>query len=885
MANRFWVGGTATWNNTAGSKWSATSGGSGGQSVPSSSDDVFFDANSGSVTCSLSGSRSAKTINFTGFTGTFNFAAASSLNVSGNATFGTAMTVSLNGGELTFIANANLTSNGKILPRVGQGLVTGTLTLLDDLVCTSLALYRGNIDANDKNVTAEFVQFVANDTCELIMGSGTFELYGLSPWDFVFTGPATVTPESSTIKLTNTSNSDINFEGGDKSYGNLWLARGASTGGFIFTDNNSFADFKDDGTSAHTITFPNVTTLMNSFHVSGNPSQLITLERTGGSGTFGISIASGIISSDYLSISNSVASGGATFYAGANSTNGGGNTGWIFTALPAVRYWVGGNASWDDLISAKWALTSGGTGGAPVPTALDDVFMNAASGAVTVTKTGARECKDLTFTGFTGTFAGTGTLTIGGDLVLGSGMTWSSTGVDTMIGTAVSVTSSGKTMAGGLTYDSVAGTLTFIDDFSILLALTLTNGTIDANDQDVTVGSFSSSNANARTLTMGSGLWTLIGAGTVWDTGSTGSLTFNKDTANIKLTNNSASSKTFAGGSLTFNDLWIAIAGAGSMIMQGSNIFDDLKIDNAIDTKFTDGTTTTITSLTAGVGTQRALRGTGAGGWIISCTSGTISVSNCDISYSTAVGGATFEAFGINGNTNGGNNSGWIFSFAPIPIAVTGAISAITKTTATAGGEITSDGGEMITERGFVWDTSPSPTTLNSKVIVAGELGIYIGALTGLSPGTTYYVRAYASNIAGTGYGSNVVFETLSDQTRVGALDSGFTDFGEPIYFEMIDRWRNYTELYANVQNISGINVYSENAAGARLYFQAQKSPPNAWEDIDVVTQQNNALFPNANTQDFEVGRLRIAGFSSGTPVVIHSIELLSIQNKGFDQN
>jgi hypothetical protein len=48
MANRYWVGGTGTWDNTAGSKWAATSGGAGGQSVPTSTDAVFFDANSGS---------------------------------------------------------------------------------------------------------------------------------------------------------------------------------------------------------------------------------------------------------------------------------------------------------------------------------------------------------------------------------------------------------------------------------------------------------------------------------------------------------------------------------------------------------------------------------------------------------------------------------------------------------------------------------------------------------------------------------------------------------------------------------------------------------------------------------------------------------------------
>ena len=72
MADRYWVGGTETWNSTAGTKWAATSGGAGGESVPTIADDVFFDANStGTVTISLGGGGTvAKSINCTGFVGT-----------------------------------------------------------------------------------------------------------------------------------------------------------------------------------------------------------------------------------------------------------------------------------------------------------------------------------------------------------------------------------------------------------------------------------------------------------------------------------------------------------------------------------------------------------------------------------------------------------------------------------------------------------------------------------------------------------------------------------------------------------------------------------------------------------------------------------------------
>jgi hypothetical protein len=62
MANRFWVGGTANWDITAGSKWSTVSGGSGGSAVPTTSDDVFFDANSGASVVTIDSNSNCKSL-------------------------------------------------------------------------------------------------------------------------------------------------------------------------------------------------------------------------------------------------------------------------------------------------------------------------------------------------------------------------------------------------------------------------------------------------------------------------------------------------------------------------------------------------------------------------------------------------------------------------------------------------------------------------------------------------------------------------------------------------------------------------------------------------------------------------------------------------------
>lgn len=226
------------------------------------------------------------------------------------------------------------------------------------------------------------------------------------------------------------------------------------------------------------------------------------------------------------------------------------------------------------------------------------------------------------------------------------------------------------------------------------------------------------------------------------------------------------------------------------------------------------------------------------------------------------------------------------FTTAPIVTLATLAITDISQETATANGNITDDGGETITERGFVWAETINPTTADEKVIVAGTLGEYSGALTGLTLQTGYYVRAYAITASMTSYGNNQFFESLGVMARVGKMDDGFTDFGEPIYYEYIDRWRSYTEMYAKSKGLNGMNVYTENAAGARVYFQPQKAQVNAWEELGTITNANNSLFPNSTTdQDFDVGRLRIAGFTKGTPVVVHCIEILRIDDKGFEEN
>lgn len=93
-----------------------------------------------------------------------------------------------------------------------------------------------------------------------------------------------------------------------------------------------------------------------------------------------------------------------------------------------------------------------------------------------------------------------------------------------------------------------------------------------------------------------------------------------------------------------------------------------------------------------------------------------------------------------------------------LPTVTTTSISLITATTASSGGNITSDGGDEVTARGVCWATSINPTTADSKTTDGTGTGSFASAITGLTDTFTYYVRAYATNSVGTTYGTNRVF-------------------------------------------------------------------------------------------------------------------------------
>jgi len=348
MANRYWVGGTGTWDTTTTTNWSATSGGAGGASVPTSTDAVFFDANSGSGTVTYPEGVECLSLTCTGFTGTINSGIFGlGISVYGNVTLSsggtyTALSLSINN-------VCTLTSVGKHILYLAVGDATGNanLTLGDDLYCGvvgdygTIGFFDGTFNANNKNVSCSgFYSVDVGFTRTLNMGTGTWTLFGTdydggwmsAGFDDVIN--MTINCDTSTINFTPPAGGTTYFSSHNKTYYNVNMG---GAGSILVFWNYATNIFNTISTSAQpcTLTFyAGRTYTVTNFNVSGTAGNLVTLQSNAAGTQFSLSKASGTVSVDYLSIKDSNATGGANWYAGTHSTNVSNNLGWTFTAPP-----------------------------------------------------------------------------------------------------------------------------------------------------------------------------------------------------------------------------------------------------------------------------------------------------------------------------------------------------------------------------------------------------------------------------------------------------------------------------------------------------------------------------------------------------------------------
>jgi hypothetical protein len=294
----------------------------------------------GTVTILGTASETVRNLDFTGFGGTLS--TTSTGTIYGNLKFVSGMTLTVSGNAMTFGATSGtqqITSNTKTIdfPFTFNG-IGGTFQLQDDLTMGStrtVQLTGGTLDLNGKTFTAG-TGFVVSGTStrNLTFNGGTVICPAATTTAFNCTNATGLTTTAGTgegtISMTAATAKGFNNTSGTNIVFNCTL-QNAGAGALTITGSNTFTSISNS-VQPTTFTFTaGTTTTVTNWKVNGTAGNLVTIGSvTAASHT--LSKASGVVSADYLSISRSTATGGATWYAGANSTNGGNNSGWIFNA-------------------------------------------------------------------------------------------------------------------------------------------------------------------------------------------------------------------------------------------------------------------------------------------------------------------------------------------------------------------------------------------------------------------------------------------------------------------------------------------------------------------------------------------------------------------------
>ncbi len=347
----------------------------------------------------------------------------------------------------------------------------------------------------------------------------------------------------------------------------------------------------------------------------------------------------------------------------------GGNSGITFPASVAQ--------TWSGTSGGNWSTNAWTT---RVPLPQDDVTISSAfSASQTVTADMPRLGRSIDWTGATGSpvFALGLAISIYGSLIFVSGMTCTGNFLITFSGRSSSyeIITNGVSIAGVLAVIALSGT------YSLGSALTLSNsfngisvsaGTFNQNGFTIQCSTIAySSNNGARVLNLdGSIILTATGTTNIW-TGSTSGATLNASTSTISILSASANTRSFLGAGQTYGTLTYTVAGStGQLNITGSNSFAQINfsdVTNARSLKFTAGTTTTIRN-------SRGFNVQGTSGKLMTVSSitgatHTLSSANrqvcsyLNVSYSIASAGLFYAQ---TTSTDGGNNTGWIFTDAPV---------------------------------------------------------------------------------------------------------------------------------------------------------------------------------------------------------------------------
>jgi hypothetical protein len=616
MANRFWVGGTANWDGTAGSKWALTSGGAGGEAVPTSADDVFFDGASGAVTVTVSGTRTCNSITFTGFTGTVASAFTPIIDFHGNVALQSGIAVSAINFRKFGTSAATFLSNGNSINSLTVDNATGSLSLSDAMVSASLiTITRGTFTTNNYALTATALSSSNSNTRTINLGSSTVTLStGATAVNFATSTNLTFNAGTSSIVVSGVGST---FSGGGQTFNNVSFTPTTSTahavnGGNTY-NNLSFAGRTTAGITG--IILDASSTISGTLTLSaGTNATMRTFVRSDTIGTTRTLTCAAVASLTDIDFRDITIAGAAAPVSGTRLGDCKGNSGITFDAAKTVYWAFATSASnWETNVGGigGWSDSIGGTRNLIYFPLAQDTAVFPSSGFIsggTLTLGAAYNIGTIDMsarTSNTMTLAtGTTTPQIYGNWINGTGTTLTGTGAMTFAGRgSQTITSAGRTFTQTFVIQTPNGSVTLQDAFSSNrdngAAFTILAGTFDASGYNTTFSGASSGfrldqgGTATRGFLLGSGTLTVAGTGGFNASVATGVTVTGAGT--ISMT--SASAKTFAGGGIqtypTLNQ-----GGTGTLTVSDSNKFAGLTNTAIGRIQFTGGTTNEFTSFT-----------------------------------------------------------------------------------------------------------------------------------------------------------------------------------------------------------------------------------------------------------------------------------------------
>ncbi len=535
--------------------------------MPTAADNVFFDAASGSGTVATSGTivDNCLNLNFTGFTGTFNHAAATTVNVygsltmaaTGNYTRGNAQT-----SDFDFEATSGshtVTCAGRVLGECLFRGVGGTWTFQDDFATSgALSHTAGTLDTNSKAVSALYWTSNGTTARTLTLGSSQIAISSTSGW--TMSGSITITANTATVTLAGNNvfnGSGLDFNGLSVTFASVAATAtiGACTVGNLSVANtgvrvarlNLSGDVVVTGTIAATSN-----DILNRLLIASSVGTRRTL-------------SAAVVTASHTDWQDITAAGAASWdLSGAEGGSGdaSGNTGITFT--PSVtRHKVAGTGLWSSTI--MWSDVQGGASGATVPLPQDDVVFGAGADG-TITMDMPRACRDLNLANLIGTLTIPNVSpAIHGDVILGAAGAISAgfTGVALICAGRGehTITTAGRDFAWGLSVDAGDGIYTFADPFLSSRtgspSITLLSGTLDTNGQPVVLTGVTGVVTLSGGTLISDSEWTLQAAGTFWNVSGLPLLVMAGSTLIVGA---GTATRTFLGGTQAYDTIRYTVA-------------------------------------------------------------------------------------------------------------------------------------------------------------------------------------------------------------------------------------------------------------------------------------------------------------------------------------